>query len=428
MDIVLLIVLLFLFLSLSVPIGISLGLATMITMVFTSTIPVIMIAQTAFTGIDSFPLLAIPFFMLAGSLMEYGGISKRIVDFAESLVGFMVGGLAMVTVTACMFFAAISGSGPATVSAIGSFMIPEMKEKNYGGPFAAALTAAAGSIGVIIPPSIPFVIFAVISGTSVLELFVAGIVPGIMLGIALMTLSYFVAKKRNYPKADRNYGLKDVSTSFVGAFWALLVPVIILGGIYGGIFTPTEAAVSGVVYALFVGKFIYKELNAITIKAAFMDALVVNGATTFMLGLSLAFATFLTMEEIPMRIGTWIVSASSTPWVILMMINAMLLVVGCFVDNISSMIILTPIFLPVMKQIGVDPVHFGLFMTVALAIGFVTPPYGANLFVASAVSGEKLDNISRNIFPFVFVMLLCLILFVYFPIFSMGLVNLLIRG
>ncbi len=422
------IVLLFLFLSLSVPIGISLGLATMITMVFTSTIPVIMIAQTAFTGIDSFPLLAIPFFMLAGSLMEYGGISKRIVDFAESLVGFMVGGLAMVTVTACMFFAAISGSGPATVSAIGSFMIPEMKEKNYGGPFAAALTAAAGSIGVIIPPSIPFVIFAVISGTSVLELFVAGIVPGIMLGIALMTLSYFVAKKRNYPKADRNFGLKDVATSFVRAFWALLVPVIILGGIYGGIFTPTEAAVSGVVYALFVGKFIYKELNAITIKAAFMDALVVNGATTFMLGLSLAFATFLTMEEIPMRIGTWIVSASSTPWVILMMINAMLLVVGCFVDNISSMIILTPIFLPVMKQIGVDPVHFGLFMTVALAIGFVTPPYGANLFVASAVSGEKLDNISRNIFPFVFVMLLCLILFVYFPIFSMGLVNLLIRG
>lgn len=427
MDIALLIGLLFLFLTLSVPIGISLGLATMITMIFTSSIPVIMIAQTAFTGIDSFPLLAIPFFMLAGSLMGYGGISKRIVDFAESLVGFMVGGLAMVTVTAYMFFAAISGSGPATVSAIGSFMIPEMRKKNYGGPFAAALTAAAGSIGVIIPPSIPFVIYAVISGSSVLELFVAGVVPGIMLGIALMTLSYFVAKKRNYPRADRNYGLRDVTTSFVKAFWALLVPVIILGGIYGGIFTPTEAAVSGVVYALFVGKFIYKELNATKIKAAFMDALVVNGATTFMLGLSLAFATFLTMEEIPMRIGAWIVSTTSTPWIILLMINAMLLVVGCFVDNISSMIILTPIFLPVMQKIGVDPVHFGLFMTVALAIGFVTPPYGANLFVASAVSGEKLDSISRNIFPFVFVMLLCLILFVYLPVFSMGLVNLLIR-
>jgi len=427
MDIALLIGLLFLFLTLSVPIGISLGLATMITMVFTSTIPVIMIAQTAFTGIDSFPLLAIPFFMLAGSLMGYGGISKRLVDFAESLVGFMTGGLAMVTVTACMLFAAISGSGPATVSAIGSFMIPEMKKKNYGGPFAAALTAAAGSIGVIIPPSIPFVIFAVISGTSVLELFVAGIVPGIVLGLTLMMLSYFIAKKRNFPKANRNYGLKDVVTSFVRAFWALLTPVIILGGIYAGIFTPTEAAVSGVVYALIVGKFIYKELNVTTIKAAFMDALVVNGATTFMLGLSLAFATYLTMEEIPMRIGTWIVSTSSTPWITLLMINIMFLVVGCFVDNISSMIILTPIFLPVMQKIGVDPVHFGLFMTIALAIGFVTPPYGANLFVASVVSGEKLDRISRNIFPFVFVMVLCLILFVYFPVFSMGLVNLLIR-
>ena len=428
MDIALLISLLFIFLTLSVPIGIALGLATMITMCFTSTIPVIMIAQTAFTGIDSFPLLAIPFFMLAGSLMGYGGISKRIVDFAESLVGFMVGGLAMVTVMACMFFAAISGSGPATVSAIGSFMIPEMKSKNYGGPFAAALTAAAGSIGVIIPPSIPFVIFAVISGASVLELFVAGIVPGIMIGISLMVVSWFIAKKRNYPRADRNYGLHDVATSFVKAFWALMVPVIILGGIYSGIFTPTEAAVSGVVYALFIGKFVYKELDAVTIKAAFTDALVVNGATTFMLGLSLAFATYLTMEEIPMRVGEWIVSVSSTPWIILLLINMMLLVVGCFVDNISSMIILTPIFLPVMKSIGVDPVHFGLFMTVALAIGFITPPYGANLFVASAVSGEKLDNISRNILPFVIAMILCLILFVYFPVFSMGLVNLFVRG
>jgi C4-dicarboxylate transporter DctM subunit len=257
---------------------------------------------------------------------------------------------------------------------------------------------------------------------------VAGIVPGIMIGISLMVVSWFIAKKRNYPRADRNYGLHDVATSFVRAFWALMVPVIILGGIYSGIFTPTEAAVSGVVYALFIGKFVYKELDAVTIKAAFTDALVVNGATTFMLGLSLAFATYLTMEEIPMRVGEWIVSVSSTPWIILLLVNMMLLVVGCFVDNISSMIILTPIFLPVMKSIGVDPVHFGLFMTVALAIGFVTPPYGANLFVASAVSGEKLDNISRNILPFVIAMILCLILFVYFPVFSMGLVNLFVRG
>ena len=427
MDILILIGLLFVFLSVSLPIGISLGLATLITMIATESIPTILIAQSAFTGIDSFPLLAIPFFMLAGTLMSYGGISKRIVDFAESLIGWVTGGLAMVTVLACMFFAAISGSGPATVTAIGSFMIPAMKEKKYHGNFAAALTAAAGSIGVIIPPSIPFVIYCVVSDESVLELFVAGIVSGIIIGVALMFVSYFTAKKKNYPKVDRSYGFRDVVLSFKRAFWALLVPVIILGGIYGGFFTPTEAAVVGVVYALFVGRFVYNELDAKSVKAAFMDALVVNGATNFMLGLSAAFAAYLTMAEIPVKVGEWILTISSRPWVILLLVNMMLLVVGCFVDNISSMIILTPIFLPVMKQIGVDPVHFGLFMTVALAIGFITPPYGANLFVASAVSGEKMSALSKSIVPFVAVMILCLMLFTYVPSVSMGLVNLLLR-
>lgn len=427
MDIALLMILLVFFLAMTIPIGISLGLATAITMYFTSPVPLTMIAQTAFTGIDSFPLLAIPFFMLAGSLMGYGGISKRLVGFAESLVGFMVGGLAMVTVTACMFFAAISGSGPATVSAIGSFMIPAMKEKSYDGPFAAALTAAAGSIGVIIPPSIPFVIFGVVSGASVGELFMAGIIPGIIIGISLMIVSFFVAKKRGYPCSDRPGGLANLWVSFKDAIWALMVPVIILGGIYGGIFTPTEAAVVAVVYALVIGRFVYKELDYFTTKEAFKDAVVVNGATTFMLGLSMAFATFLTMEEIPIKIGTWIVGVSNSPYIILLLINIMLLVVGCFIDNISSMIILTPIFLPVVKGIGVDPTHFGLFMTVALAIGFITPPYGANLFVASAVSGERIDSISKEIFPLVGVMIACLMLFTYFPVFSMELVNLFMR-
>lgn len=427
MDIAVLFGFVALFLALSLPIGIALGLATALTMFLTSPIPLTMIAQTAFTGLDSFPLLAIPFFMLAGSLMGYGGISKRLVNLAESLVGFLVGGLAMVTVTACMFFASISGSGPATVSAIGSFMIPEMRVKKYEGAFAAALTAAAGSIGVIIPPSIPFVIFGVVSGASVGELFVAGVIPGIIIGIALMIVSYFSAKKHGYPRSDKTLGLKYFMKNFVDSFWALLVPVIIMGGIYGGIFTPTEAAVVVVVYALFIGKFIYKELDYKTTKAAFRDAVMVNGATSFMLGLSMSFATYLTMEQIPMRVGAWIITVSSEPWIILFLINLMLLVVGCFVDNISSMIILTPIFLPVIKQIGIDPVHFGVVMTLALAIGFITPPYGANLFVASAVSGEKLDSISKKIFPFVGAMVVCLALFTYFPGISMGLVNLLMR-
>lgn len=427
MDIALLLLLLILFLAMSIPIGIALGVSTAITMYFTSPVPLTMIAQTAFTGIDSFPLLAIPFFMLAGSLMGYGGISKRIVGFAESLVGFMIGALAMVTVTACMFFAAISGSGPATVSAIGSFMIPAMKEKQYGGAFAAALTAAAGSIGVIIPPSIPFVIYGVVSGASVGEMFIAGIVPGVVIGLSLMAVSHFTAKKRGFPRSDKARGLRNLWLSFREAIWALLVPVIILGGIYGGIFTPTEAAVVAVVYAMFIGVFVYKELDYRTMREAFKDAVVVNGATSFMLGLSMAFARYLTMEEIPVRVGTWIIGVSDSKYVILLLVNIMFLAVGCFIDNISSMIILTPIFLPVMVELGVDPTHFGLFMTVALAIGFITPPYGANLFVASAVSGERIDSISKEVLPFVAIMVICLLLFTYCPVFSMFLVNLLMR-
>lgn len=427
MDIALLLLLLIFFLVMTVPIGIALGLATAITMYFSSPVPLTMIAQTAFAGIDSFPLLAIPFFMLAGSLMGYGGISKRLVGFAESLVGFMIGGLAMVTITACMFFAAISGSGPATVSAIGSFMIPAMKEKRYGGPFAAALSAAAGSIGVIIPPSIPFVIYGVVSGASVGEMFLSGVMPGLVIGTSLMAYSYFVAKKRGYPCSNKPRDLKNLWLSFKDAVWALLVPVIILGGIYGGIFTPTEAAVVGIVYAMIIGKFVYRELDFKMLREAYKDTVVVNGATTFMLGLSMAFATYLTMEEIPVRVGAWIVGVSSSKYVVLLMVNVMFLAVGCFIDNISSMIILTPIFLPVMVKLGVEPVHFGLFMTVALAIGFITPPYGANLFVASAVSGERIDGISKEIFPLVAVMIACLMLFTYFPVFSMGLVDLFMR-
>ena len=406
-------------LALSLPIGISLGFATALTLVYTDSVPLIMIAQNAFAALDSFPLLAIPFFMLAGSLMSYGGISKRLVTLANAMVGAVIGGLAMVTVTACMFFAAISGSGPATVSAIGSFMIPAMKAKKYDDDFAAALTAVAGSIGVIIPPSIPFVIYGVVSGVSVGEMFVSGIIPGIVIGLSLMALSYRIAKKKKYPRAEKNVA---IGHAFKEAWWALMVPVIILGGIYGGIFTPTEAAVVASVYALFIGKYVYKELDFNTIYDAFKDAALVNGATTFMIGLSMSFAAFLAMEQVPARICEWMLSLSSSPAMILLIINILLLTVGCFVDNISSMIILTPILLPIVTKIGIDPVHFGLVMTVALATGFVTPPYGANLFVASAVSGVNMVKLSKAVAPLILVMISCLLLFTYIPSISMSLV------
>lgn len=408
---------------LSVPIGIAIGIATVMSIVVFSNVPLVLIPQYCFTAIDSFPLLAIPYFTLAGNLMGGSGISKRIVYFAESLVGFITGGLAMVTVTACMFFAAISGSGPATVSAIGSFMIPQMKEKQYGGPFAAALAAAAGSIGVIIPPSIPFVLYGVITGVSVSEMFLAGIIPGIMIGFALMLTSYFIAKKRGYPVAIHRFSFKRFFHSFRYSIWALMVPVIIMGGIYGGVFTPTEAAVSAVVYALFIGFFIHKELTVQGVLKALRETITVNGAATFILGLSMSFATYLTIERIPMRIGAWIVSISDSKYAVLTLILLFLLLVGCFIDNLSSMIILTPIFLPVVRQHGVDPVHFGLFMTVALAIGFVTPPFGSNLFVASTVSRERIDVIAANAMIFVIAMMVVLVLVTYIPWFSMVLVN-----
>lgn len=425
MEILVLFATLIVLLTLSIPIGIALGIATAVTLLLTSNIPLIMIAQNAFASLDSFPLMAIPFFMLAGSLMGYGGISKRLLALADSMVGFITGGLAMVTTLSCMFFAAISGSGPATVSAIGSFMIPAMREKKYNGGFAAAITAAAGSIGVIIPPSIPFVIYGVVSGASVGEMFMAGIIPGILIGIGLMLTSLIVAKKNKYAAGDARPDLGRFLKALKDSFWALLVPVIILGGIYGGIFTPTEAAVVAVVYALLIGKFIYKELDFRRTYEAFKEAALINGATTFMIGLSMSFASYLTMEQIPAQIAQSFLSYTDNKVIILILINLFLLVVGCFVDNISSMIILTPIFLPVVTKYGVDPVHFGLFMTVALATGFVTPPYGANLFVASAVSGVNIERISKQMIPFILVLIICLYLFTFVPAISMYLPGLL---
>lgn len=424
MEAVILFSILIITIGLSIPIGITLGLATGIAMWLTSDIPMIMLAQKSVTGLDSFPLLAIPFFILAGALMCNGGISRRLVALAESLVGYIVGGLAMVTVLACMFFAAISGSGPATVSAIGSFMIPSMKERKYDGGFAAAITAAAGTIGVIIPPSIPFVIYCVVAQCSIGDMFIAGIIPGIMIGVALMAVCYCTAKKRKYLTLNERPKFSEIAKAFKEAFWALLVPIIILGGIYGGIFTPTEAAVVAVVYSVFIGKFIYRELDMKTLYDCLKSTGLINGATSFLIGLSMAFASYLAMAQIPAKIAAWLTTFVDSPFLLLMIINVFLLVIGCFVDNIAAVIILTPILLPVVKMIGIDPIHFGLIITVNLACGFISPPYGINLFVASAISGESIEDISREIIPSFVAMVGCLMLFTYFPIFSMGLLQL----
>lgn len=400
----------FVLLLLSMPIGYAIGIATLITMLSHTTMPTLMIVQNSVAGVDSFPLMAIPFFMLAGNLMSSGGIAKRLVDFFESFIGHITGGLGMVTIVVCMFFAAISGSAVATVSAVGAFMIPEMVNHGYDKSFSVALTAAAGTIGVIIPPSVPFVIYGVVSGASITEMFTAGFLPGILMGLALMLVCYIVSKKKGYKGNDKRKNLRDILTTFKEAFWTILSPVIILGGIYSGKFTPTEAAVVSVVYSFIVGVFVYRELDMKGAYNSVKDAIVVNGATTFMIGLSTAFAALLTMEQIPLKIAAFITNLSGNGIIILLLINIFLLIVGMFIDNIPATIILTPILLPIVVKFGMSPITFGIMLTMNLAIGFCTPPYGINLFVASAISKVRMESVTGQIMKFILALIIVLML------------------
>ena len=403
------------------PIAVSLGVATITTMVTTTNIGLTSIATACFSGLDSFPLMAIPFFMLAGNLMKSGGISRRILDFADALAGWITGSTGMVTVVASMFFAALSGSSPATVTAIGGITIPEMKREGYDPAYATAITAAAGTIGVIIPPSIPFVIYGVAAQCSISDLFLAGVIPGIMIGLVLMAVNYFTAKKKHYG-SKKKFAVKSLFSTLKSSIWALLVPVIILCGIYGGIFTPTESAVAAIVYSIIIGLFVYRELDMKSLYEAFRDTVLINGQTTFLVGISMSFARFLTMSQVPTTIAKGILNISN-PIAILLVINLFLLIVGCFIDNISSTVILTPILLPIITGIGMDPVQFGIIMTVNLAIGFITPPYGCNLFFASAISGVSVVDIARKVLPMIGVMLIVLLLLTFIPVLSIGILG-----
>ncbi|MGE4276234.1 MAG: TRAP transporter large permease [Lawsonibacter sp.] len=412
---------------LTVPIGYAIGMATLVTLVFFSNMPVALITQNAITGVDSFPLMAIPFFMLAGNLMSSGGVAKRIVNFCDTLLGWITGGLGIVTTLACMFFAAISGSAMATTSAIGGFMIPEMEERGYDRAFSAALAGAAGTIGVIIPPSIPFVIYAVVVNTSISDLFIAGLLPGILMGVALMVVCVFVSKKEGYQVGGKRPSLRQVWISFKDAFWALLTPVIILGGIYSGMFTPTESAVVAVIYCVIVSVFVYREFKLKDVYKALYVSINVNGMTTFMVGFSMAFAAYLTMEKIPQRIASALLSVTSQKVLLLLLINLLLLVVGCLIDNIPATIILSPILLPIVEKLGMSPVTFGVMLTMNLAIGFITPPYGINLFVAAAISKEPMSRMIKPMLRFILALLVVLMLVTFCEPVTIGMLNL-IKG
>ncbi len=412
---------LFLFLAaalvLGVPVGISLGLASVGGIAVSGgAYQLELIAQSMITALDSFPLMAVPFFILAGEIMGQGGISRRLLNTAEAFCGRYTGGLGMVAIVACMFFAAVSGSAPATTAAIGGIMIPSMIGKKYGADYSSALVAASGSIGVMIPPSIPMVIYSVSASTSISELFIAGIVPGIMVGIGLCVYNWFHCRRcPEIVRVEKRYTVKEKLLVLWDAKWSLLMPVIILGGIYGGFFTPTESAAIAVVYGLIVSLFIYKDITVKDLYRIFSKSGLTTATTLIIMGTASTFGRLLNLEQIPTKVAMAITSVTDNKYLILLLIIALLLVVGCFMETLAAIIILTPILLPVVTSVGVDPVHFGIIMVVGLAVGFITPPLGVDLFVASGIGKISLERISKAVVKPMLVMIFILILLALIP-------------
>lgn len=421
MNIAVLFIALFVLISFSIPVGLCIGGATIIVLAWFGGADLQIIAKYCVTGIDSFPLMAIPFFILAGTIMSTGGLARRMVDIAAALLARITGGLGAVVAVASMFFGALSGSSLATVSAIGSIMVPEMKRKGYGVGYSAAFTACAGTVGAVIPPSIPLVIYGCVTGTSVGDLFIAGIAPGILIGIGLIVGNYITCKRKGYVGAEEFVEKSFWKTLWEGK-WALIAPFIILGGIYAGIFTPTEAAVVAVVYSIIVSVFIYKELDLKGLYTTFKDSVVINGITTYLLGISTGFAAYLSFAQVPRQLAEVLTTLTDNKMIFLLIINLALLIIGCVVDNIPATIILSPMLLPAMQAFGVSPVHFGVFMTINLLIGLVTPPYGCSLFVASAICKVSMEDIMKNIATPLIILIVCLMLITYIPQITMFLI------
>ncbi|MCF4113170.1 MULTISPECIES: TRAP transporter large permease [Dethiosulfovibrio] len=403
--------------AINVPIAVSIGLSSLAAVLFSGAIPPVVVVQKMITATDSFPLMAVPFFLLAGSLMEYGGISRRLVDLANSFVGRYSGGLAFVAIVSSMFFGAISGAAVPTVAAIGSILIPAMVRKGYDKSFATAVEASAGTLGVMIPPSIPMIIYGTLTGVSIGALFMGGILPGVLVGFSLMFVAWRISRKRGY-RGDARSTRTQRWTAFKEAIPALMMPIIILGGIYGGVFTPTEAAVIAVVYGFMVGTFVYKTLGFRDIRKTLVSSAVGTSVVMFIIATCSVFSWILTAEQIPQLVADAILSISDNPIVILTLVNLLLLFIGTFMETVAAIIILVPVLLPIVTQIGVDPLHFGIVMVVNLAVGMVTPPLGVCLFVGCGISGIKLEQITRAILPFILIMILDILILAYVPVIS----------
>lgn len=398
----------------NIPLALSIVFSCVVAFVFFADMPVFVTVQRMFTGIDSFPLMAIPFFLLAGKIMEKGGVSARLVNLGASIVGSTPGGLAIIALLASMFFASISGSAPATVVAIGSIMVPAMIKAGYDKGFSVALMAVGGTIGIIIPPSIPFVVYGISANVSIGDLFIAGVVPGLVVGGSLILYSYLYSKSRGYrggePTSFANF-LSCLKKSLLG----LAMPVIILGGIYSGIFTPTESGAIACVYGLFISIYVYKELSFSDLKEIFVSSGLTSSMVLLIISTANIMGWVLTTEQFPQQVSSWITETGAEKVWLLLAINAVLLLIGTFLELNAAIILLVPIFLPILANEGINLIHFGVIMITNLAIGLLTPPLGVNLFVAKSLSDTTFALVVRKVFPLLLVMIVDLILFTFLP-------------
>ncbi|MEM9840774.1 MAG: TRAP transporter large permease [Pseudomonadota bacterium] len=418
MTIALIFITLFVLLVLGAPIGVAIGLSVIVGMLVDG-IPSIFLVQKLVTSLDSFPLLAVPFFIMAGEIMQKGSMAERLLAFSRSLVGHITGGTAHVSVLTSLFFGALSGSSPATVAAVGGIMVPKMKEEGYDTGYATAVNTSAGCLGVMIPPSVPLIIYGTTAGLSVGDLFIAGILPGVFVGLSLMICAYIIAKRRGYTGTRERAPISEIGSSFVASIHALMVPIIVLGGIYGGIMTPTEAGVSAVAYALFVETVILRAIGFREVWQILRSTVLTTASIFFLVATATALGQILLFNSVPDMMVDLMTSISDNRYVLLVLIIVLLLVVGTFMDALANILILTPLLLPVVTAVGIDPIHFGIVMIVAIAIGFLTPPVGVNLFVGCSIGQISIERLSVAVLPFLGAMIIALLVLAFVPAISL---------
>ncbi|OUU80081.1 MAG: C4-dicarboxylate ABC transporter permease [Gammaproteobacteria bacterium TMED78] len=418
MSAIFLLITLFIGLAMGVPVAISLGLASISTMLIFADQSLLSVSQKFFHTMQVYPLLAVPFFILAATFMTTGGVAKRMIDFANALVGHYRGGLAMASLLACAFFSAVSGSAPATVVAVGSVMIAGMIRSGYSEKFAAGVICNAGTLGILIPPSLVMVIYGAVTESSIGNLFIAGLLPGLFLTIVMIVTVAIIARKQNLPR-QKKVSFKETIRRGLDAFWGLLLLFIILGGIYSGIFTPTEAAAVSAVYAFFIAVFIYKDIKLSQVPKVLTDSAKVTAMLMFIIANAYVFANVLTTEQIPQATSEWIISLGLPAWGFLIVLNILLLAAGNFMEPTSVVLILTPIVYPIAMELGIDPIHLGIIMVLNMQMGLVTPPVGLNLFVTAGVANMSMEKVIQASLPWLIVLLGVLIVITYVPVISL---------